>query len=119
MNNFNTITITFIGGGNMARSLISGLIKQGMPPQNIQVVEPNESVANNLEHDFSITIHSNANPKILNVNFVILAVKPQIMKSVCENLTMHWGDSSATLLSIAAGISSMSVYSVRVSLIKL
>ncbi|MBP7599392.1 MAG: NAD(P)-binding domain-containing protein, partial [Pseudoxanthomonas sp.] len=37
-----THPLAFIGGGNMARSLIGGLIKRGADPSRIRVAEPNE-----------------------------------------------------------------------------
>ncbi|MCF5930744.1 NAD(P)-binding domain-containing protein, partial [Xanthomonas perforans] len=33
-------SIAFVGGGNMARSLIAGLIRQGTPAASIRVAEP-------------------------------------------------------------------------------
>ncbi len=102
-------TITFIGGGNMARSIISGLIKNKLPCENIQVIEPDSVRAADLIKDFSIRTHPEASAKILNVDLVLFAVKPQIFKPVCKELVKHWGGSSAIILSIAAGIKMQSI----------
>ena len=45
--------ITFIGGGNMARSLIGGLVAHGQPPESIHVAEPHAPLREALAHDFS------------------------------------------------------------------
>lgn len=102
-------TITFIGGGNMARSIISGLIKNKLPSENIQVIEPDSVRAADLIKDFSIRTHPEASAEILNVDLVLFAVKPQIFKPVCKELENHWGGSSAIILSIAAGIKIQSI----------
>src|SRR5690606_40112504 len=39
----NSLKICFIGGGNMARALISGMLKQGFPPVQISVIESDRS----------------------------------------------------------------------------
>lgn len=106
---FSSTKITFIGGGNMARSLISGLIENGLSPKNIQVVEPNLACATTLRQDFLIHTQAKANAEILNVDFVFFAVKPQILKIVCTELASLWNGSSANILSIAAGIKTQSI----------
>ena len=42
------INIAFIGGGNMARSLIGGLLDDGIPAERIWAADPNESVLRSL-----------------------------------------------------------------------
>ena len=106
---FNSTTITFIGGGNMARSLISGLINKNLSTANIHVIEPDSVRAAELKKDFSIHTQPEASAEILNVDLVLFAVKPQIFKTVCNGLAKYWGDSSAIVLSIAAGIKILSI----------
>lgn len=109
--NFSSTKITFIGGGNMARSLVSGLIENGLSSQNIHIIEPNIARAATLEEDFSVHTQGKASKEILNVDFVFFAVKPQILKVVCTELAALCKGSSANMLSIAAGIKTQSIRS--------
>lgn len=101
---FKSKKITFVGGGNMARSLISGLIKHGMPNENIQVIVPDSERATSLAEDFQIRTQPKADNRILNVDIILFAVKPQILKPVCKDIAKFLNNSSAIVLSIAAGI---------------
>lgn len=98
--------IAFIGGGNMARSLIAGLREQGSPGNSIRVMEPVAATAGALADEFAVTIARNANDAVDGADLVILAVKPQVMREVCESLAPHLTRGSTTIVSIAAGIGS-------------
>lgn len=101
--------ITFIGGGNMARSLLGGLLNKNFPSENLRVIEPHEHTAHALHLDFGITTYAQLQPELIKTDYVILAIKPQMLKSVCEDLGKHWRHSSALLISIAAGIRTQSI----------
>ena len=77
--------IGFIGGGNMAGSLIGGLINAGYAAADITVSEPNEERLQTLKNDFNVKV-SIDNNTTLNCDIIILAVKPQILKTVCNQL---------------------------------
>ncbi len=72
--------IAFIGGGNMASAIIGGLIKQGFPAQNIDVVEPFEEARQKLNQSFGITALPQAGSYLNQAALVVWAVKPQIFK---------------------------------------
>jgi len=99
-------TITFIGGGNMASSLIGGMIREGYQAQNITVSDPNIEGLNKLKQQFGINTDSNNNQAITVSDIIILAVKPQIMAKVCEGMASaitNWNEK--LVISIAAGVS--------------
>lgn len=98
--------ICFIGGGNMATSLIGGLIAKGHPADSIYVSDPNESQRSQLEQQFSINTCSDCKSAMENSDIVVLAVKPQIMKAVAQDVKAALTDISIKPLfvSIAAGI---------------
>ncbi len=103
--------ICFIGGGNMATSLIGGLIAQGHPADSIVVSDPNELQRTQLEQQFSIRTTINSGSALKDADVVVLAVKPQIMKSVALSIAaeMNSADSQNNkqqplFVSIAAGI---------------
>src|SRR3954468_18979890 len=50
--------IAFIGGGNMARSLIGGLLRDGTQASAISVSEPNDALRSALARDFGVSVHS-------------------------------------------------------------
>ena len=100
-------SIAFIGGGNMASSMIGGLIKQGTSSNSIVVVEPFEPTRNKLLQDFGIKAMTAASPALAAAGLVIWAVKPQVFKEAAQQT----GNFSATALhfSVAAGIRSDSI----------
>ena len=98
--------IAFIGGGNMASSLVGGLISNGYPADNIMVSDPNTDSLQQLEQAFSINTTSNNAKAAAWADVILLAVKPQIMASVCQEMALgisNWHEK--LLISIAAGIS--------------
>ncbi|MBE9567875.1 MAG: pyrroline-5-carboxylate reductase [Proteobacteria bacterium] len=100
-------TIGFIGGGNMATSLIGGLINAGIDPADITVAEPDENRRKNISEQFSINTSAD-NSATLQCDTVVLAVKPQLLKTVCHQLDAEAGDKTL-FISIAAGVSSTDI----------
>lgn len=102
--------IAFIGGGNMATSIIGGLIKQGeVQPQRIHVADPNAEQRTLLEETFAINTHADGLTAIVDADVVVLAVKPQVMQSVLTSLQDQLIQSRCLLISIAAGVSTQSL----------
>jgi len=95
--------IAFIGGGNMARSLIGGLLADGFPSQHIHVADPNAGHLENLQAAHSIQTYTDNIAAIKDCKVVILAVKPQQLQAVVKDLAPHW-QNDTLLISIAAGI---------------
>ncbi len=99
-------SITFIGGGNMARSLIAGLIRQGVPAAHIHVAEPVAALRESLAADFGVQVHDNAADAAAQGNTWLLAVKPQVLRDVCQSLQALAQANRPLVVSIAAGITS-------------
>jgi pyrroline-5-carboxylate reductase len=96
--------IVFIGGGNMARSLIGGLIRTGISASRIVASEPNAELREALARDFAIATHAANDESARNANVLVIAVKPQMMKTVCAGLRDIVQASRPLIVSIAAGI---------------
>jgi len=96
--------IAFIGGGNMARSLIGGLIRNGAPPETISVSEPNAELRAALARDFSVAVHADNAEAARAASVLVFAVKPQVMKTVCAGLRDVAQARRPLIVSIAAGI---------------
>ncbi len=92
--------LAFIGAGNMAGSLIHGLLGDGLPPCNIRVADP---ITDQLRKfaDLGMTATNDNNIAIDGADVVVLAVKPQIAADVVGGLQLNTGQ---VLISIAAGI---------------
>jgi pyrroline-5-carboxylate reductase len=105
----NTQNIGFIGGGNMASSLISGLIASGHSPQQIWVSDLDEDKLQALATNLKINITTDNNTAINESDVVVLAVKPQIMRSVAESISSSVQQNNTLVVSIAAGISQNSL----------
>ena len=96
--------IAFIGGGNMARSLIGGLLAQGFGASAIHVAEPVEKLRDTLADDFGVHVHETASDAVKDADLWLLAVKPQVMHEVCKSLADAARKQQPLVVSIAAGI---------------
>ena len=106
-----TQKIGFIGGGNMATSLISGLIASGHEPGNIWVSDVNPDQINSLETRLKVNVTA-SNEKVINeTDVVVMAVKPQIMREVALQVAPLIQQRKSLVVSIAAGISERSLSS--------
>ena len=98
------LRIAFIGGGNMARSLIGALIHGGHRPDRLRVSEPNPDARAQLKRDFGVDAFDNAAQACSEVDVVLIAVKPQLFRVVCEELSGELNNARPLIISIAAGI---------------
>ena len=105
----NTQKIGFIGGGNMASSLISGLIASGHSPQDLWVSDINQDALKVLAQNLNVNTSTNNDDIINAVDVVVLAVKPQILSTVAKNATASIQQKQPLVVSIAAGISQQSL----------
>ena len=101
-------SIAFIGGGNMASSLIGGMLAAGTPADSILVAEPSNDQRENLSQQFAINT-SASNLDALAYDVVVLAVKPQVLQMVCRELAKAENVARPLYVSIAAGIRSNSI----------
>jgi pyrroline-5-carboxylate reductase len=101
--------IAFIGGGNMARSLIGGLVAAGTPSRTISVSEPQPEVRNNLQEDFGINVHADNIAAATGARVIILAVKPQVLQEVMVPLSSLVAEQQPLLVSVAAGVTAPSI----------
>ncbi len=96
--------IAFLGGGNMARSLIGGLVARGADPARIRVAEPVQPLREALAKDFGVQVCAEAAAAVEGAGLWVLAVKPQVMRGLCELLAPQAAASAPLVVSIAAGI---------------
>ncbi|KAI1351594.1 pyrroline-5-carboxylate reductase [Xylaria sp. FL0043] len=97
--------LAFIGGGNMAAAIIGGLSAKGIDKQNICVSEPWDVNRNKMNEIGVRTTTSNVEAS-QDADLLVIAVKPQVTKAVCQELAGAWAQRSTTplIISIAAGI---------------
>jgi pyrroline-5-carboxylate reductase len=96
--------VGFIGGGNMARAIAGGLLRGGMHATDIFIAEPLPDQCERLRQEFYGTMVSDSNHAVANIAEVLLfAVKPQILRSVCEDLAPTVQEKKPLIMSIAAG----------------
>jgi len=96
-------TLAFIGGGNMARSLIGGLIAQGLAPNKITVSDPVASQRELLTQQYKLNVTDNNQDAVKSAQVVVLAVKPQELRKVAEALKPAL-QHKPLIISVAAGI---------------
>jgi pyrroline-5-carboxylate reductase len=97
-------TIGFLGAGNMAEALIRGLLKGGhATPAQIVASGPRTERMAELHQKFGIVTTQSNTELVQNADILVLSVKPQIMRSVLEEIS---GSSKpgALIVSIAAGV---------------
>ena len=97
------MNITFIGGGNMATALISGLIDRGTRPEEIKVVEVDSAARERLTQKMGvICFGTNELSAIEDARVIVLAVKPKHLRAVAVQLAPLL--ERQIVISIAAGV---------------
>ena len=99
-----TASLAFIGGGNMAGTLINGLIEDGTAPDRITVAEPDTQRREQLAARFGIHTTEDNSSAVMSADIVVLAVKPQVLKEVARSLAPALAQGRPLCISIAAGI---------------
>ena len=95
--------LCFIGGGNMARSLIGGLAGRGTDPSTIVVAEPIAALRDSLRAQFGVIVTDDNRLAAKDSELIILAVKPQEMRNVSTGIADAM-PRDALIVSVAAGI---------------
>ena len=98
-----TGTLAFIGGGNMARSLIGGLIAQGLPARQIIVSDPMEAQRQLLATQYGVRVTDSNAEAAVAAQIIVLAVKPQELRGVAQALASTLSH-QPLIISVAAGI---------------
>lgn len=100
----NSKTITFIGCGNMAASLINGLVADGYNPKKIIASDPDSAKIAQLSGLLGIETASDNSSAIESAEIVVLAVKPQMLEQVASAMAPAIQKAQPLVVSIAAGI---------------
>ena len=100
----NNAILTFIGGGNMAASLVGGLIADGWDPARIRVADPDANQRERMAASHQVTTTPDNQAAMSDADVVVLAVKPQLLASVARDLAAGIAQQQPLVISIAAGI---------------
>lgn len=103
-------TIGFIGGGNMARAIASGLVAGGFDPVSICIAEPHAGQREKLQRLLP-GVHVTADNAIVAAQSacIVLAVKPQVLAAVCRGLVDVVQQNRPLIVSVAAGVRSADI----------
>jgi len=95
----------FIGGGNMGRCLVGGLIGDGYPCERLRVSDPDPERLQVLGERFGVHTGNDNRSTVAGADVVILAVKPQVVRAVVEDVAETLRAQRPLVLSIVAGLS--------------
>lgn len=95
------MAIAFIGGGNMASAIIGGLIARGHPSSDLLVIDPSDAARERIHQNYDVKALPALTEPLPAGSSCVLAVKPQMMQTVCDAIAAHTKDS--LIISIAAG----------------
>jgi pyrroline-5-carboxylate reductase len=100
----NNAGIAFIGGGNMAASLIAGLIADGHAPTELWVSEPDAVRREGLRERFGVQVVADNRDALAHAETLVLCVKPQLAPGVCRELGDLAGGLGLLVISVMAGV---------------
>lgn len=102
-------SIAFIGGGNMATSLVAGLIADGYEPQSLCVAEPDQSRRQTLSERYGVRAVAANREALAGADTLILCVKPQLAPAVCQEIADLATSAKLLVISIMAGVTESSI----------
>jgi pyrroline-5-carboxylate reductase len=95
--------IGFIGGGQMGEAMLKGLLQAKFyAPEQILVAEPVESRRDYLQKTYQVQVAARLEEIAKNLDFIVLAVKPQVMQQVLDSLRPVYR--GQLIITIAAGL---------------
>jgi pyrroline-5-carboxylate reductase len=99
--------LAFIGGGNMATAMLSGLFKNDFSPEQVHVVEPDAEQAARLIEKFRVSVRAQPSDALEQAGLVVWAVKPQTFKEAA--LQTRFFTRKSLHISVAAGLRSANI----------
>ena len=103
------LTIAFIGGGNIADSIIGGLISSGVPLTNIIAADPDIERQQSLSERHGIEVFEKNHDAIKKAGVIVFAVKPEIMPVAIKEIFENTIVKNKIILSVVAGIKIKSI----------
>ncbi|HHO67471.1 MAG TPA: pyrroline-5-carboxylate reductase [Gammaproteobacteria bacterium] len=100
----NDAQISFIGAGNMARSLVGGLVADGWNPGRIRVADPDPVALDAMRGVAPVETIPDNRAAVAGSDILVLAVKPQVMRAVATDLAAAVREQQPLVVSVAAGI---------------
>lgn len=99
-----TARIAFIGGGNMATSLLAGLLADGYDPPSIRVAEPNAERRGVLQARFGVRTLASNPDAVADAEILVLCVKPQMAAAICREIASVVAEHKPLIISVMAGV---------------
>lgn len=97
-------TFGFIGAGNMASAIVKGAVAAGANPSGFVVADAYQASADALAEATGVTAVGSNDEVIAASDYVVLAVKPQVLPGVLEAAADAFAENRPTVVSIAAGL---------------
>ncbi|KAF7730438.1 hypothetical protein EC973_002245 [Apophysomyces ossiformis] len=98
-------TIAFIGGGNMAEAILGGLVAAGHPVDRLRYSEPFDARRQYMQSKYpEVKAETSNTAAVEGADVIVLAVKPQVLRNVVQDLAPVFQQTEALVLSIVAGI---------------
>jgi len=104
----NSTTIGFIGAGNMAYALVSGLVNSGFSTKNIKLSDTDEALLSLRADEFNLEVFTDNTKLAAQCDVIIFAIKPQVLSVVCKELQEHVSH-NPLIISIAAGVRAVDI----------
>jgi len=104
------LKISIVGAGNMGQALVRGLVEKSVYPQNISLFDIDKKKLEALRKEVHVKIAKSGRQCVSLADVVILAVKPQILQQVAEDISSNVGKETL-IVSIAAGVTIKTVES--------